>query len=93
MSATHSILLPLSPFAPTQTPTRACPPASRGQDSGLGDGEDGSDDNSTWVFNTFAVFGFLALLIVCHILLLSYMEASWLSQVHVYFVWQFVTVL
>ena len=34
-----------------------------------------------WVFNTFAVFGMLALLIVCHILLLSYMEASWLSQV------------
>eukprot|EP00903_Cladosiphon_okamuranus_P021845 g20085.t1 len=39
-----------------------------------------TDGNSTWMFNTFAVFGFLALLIVCHILLLSYMEAAWLSQ-------------
>lgn len=33
------------------------------------------------MFNTFVVFGFLVVLIVFHILLLSYMEASWLSQV------------
>ncbi|CAN0418815.1 unnamed protein product, partial [Ectocarpus sp. 12 AP-2014] len=48
------------------------------------DGEDSftetEDDNGVWVFNTFAVFGFMALLILCHILLLSYIEASWLSK-------------
>ena len=40
-----------------------------------------NDDNGTWALNTFLVFALLGVLIVCHILLVSYLEASWLSQV------------
>lgn len=58
-----------------------CLPASREQDSSGVRDDNGNDDNSTWEFNTIAVFAFLALLIVCHILLLSCVEATWLSQV------------
>lgn len=39
------------------------------------------DDNDMWALNTFLVFGILGLLIIFHILLLSYLEASWLAQV------------
>ncbi|CAM9448605.1 unnamed protein product [Scytosiphon promiscuus] len=39
-----------------------------------------NDDNGTWALNTFLVFFLLALLILFHVLLVSYLEASWLSQ-------------
>lgn len=40
-----------------------------------------NDDNGTWALNTFLVFSMLFVLIIAHILLVSYLEASWLAQV------------
>lgn len=40
-----------------------------------------NDDNGTWALNTFLVFALLGVLIIVHILLVSYLEASWLAQV------------
>ncbi|CAM9696266.1 unnamed protein product, partial [Ectocarpus sp. 4 AP-2014] len=39
-----------------------------------------NDDNGTWALNTFLVFSLLLVLIILHILLVSYLEAAWLSQ-------------
>ncbi|CAN0071117.1 unnamed protein product, partial [Ectocarpus sp. 12 AP-2014] len=39
-----------------------------------------NDDNGSWALNTFLVFSILLVLIILHILLVSYLEAAWLSQ-------------
>lgn len=46
-----------------------------------------NDDNGTWALNTFLVFSILIVLIFLHILLVSYLEAAWLSQVRSSRIW------